>query len=214
VQCTSSGNGIPISSNGTHFQYCPFTDPTTSGNFPFGTVHKLAICHYWNWAWLICIISGTGRPISSTGLCAISDTVIHWAPYRNWTLCVWSHFRYRALPVLVRSFIGSRTGTGIYVWSHFRYRALPVPVWSFLGSRTRIGINVRGPISGAFLILDEVRGISLYLCSWLTCARARKRKKWTVNAVPEMWFPTSTGTITGNGPPIFSTGKLRVWVLT
>ncbi len=85
------------------------------------------------------------------------------APHQNWTLCVWSHFRYRALPVLVRSFIGSRTGTGIYVWSHLRYRALPVPVWSFFGSRTRIGIHVRGPISGAFLILDEVRGISLSL---------------------------------------------------
>ena len=76
---------------------------------------------------------------------------------------MWSHFRYRALPVLLRSFIGSRTGTGIYVWSHLRYRALPVPVWSFFGSRTRIGIHVRGPISGAFLILDEVRGISLSL---------------------------------------------------
>ena len=28
---------------------------------------------------------------------AISGTVLHWAPYRNWTLCLWSHFRYRAL---------------------------------------------------------------------------------------------------------------------
>ncbi len=46
---------------------------------------------------------------------AISDMVIHWAPYRNWTLCAWSHFRYRALPVSVWSFFGSRTRTGIYV---------------------------------------------------------------------------------------------------
>ena len=47
AQFTSSGNGIPVSSNGTHFR--PFTDPT-SGNFPFCTVPKLAICHYWYWA--------------------------------------------------------------------------------------------------------------------------------------------------------------------
>jgi hypothetical protein len=32
-------------------------------------VPKLAICHYWYWAWLICTISSTGRPISGTGLC-------------------------------------------------------------------------------------------------------------------------------------------------
>jgi hypothetical protein len=36
-----------------------------------------------------------------------------------------------------------------------------------------------------------------------------------VNAVPEMGFLTSgNGTITGNGRPISSNGKLRVWVLT
>jgi len=45
---------------------------------------------------------------------AISGTVIHWAPYRNWALCVWSHFRYGALPVPVRSFTGPRTETGLY----------------------------------------------------------------------------------------------------
>ncbi len=46
AQFTSTGNGIPISSNDTHFQYCPFSDPT-SGSFSFSTVPKLAICHYW-----------------------------------------------------------------------------------------------------------------------------------------------------------------------
>ena len=46
AQFTISVTGCHISSNGTHFQYCPFTDPT-SGNVPFGTVPKLAICHYW-----------------------------------------------------------------------------------------------------------------------------------------------------------------------
>ncbi len=35
---------------------------------------------------------------------ASSGTVIHWAPYRNWALCAWSHFRYGALPVPVQSF--------------------------------------------------------------------------------------------------------------
>ncbi len=48
---------------------------------------------------------------------ASSGTVVHQARYRNWTLCKWSHFRYRALPVPVRSFIGPRTGTGLYASS-------------------------------------------------------------------------------------------------
>jgi hypothetical protein len=65
---------------------------------------------------------------------ASSGMVIFWVPYWNWHL-------------------GE--------WSHFRYRALPVPVWSFLGSRTRTGIYVRGAISGAFLILDGACGVSL-----------------------------------------------------
>jgi len=46
---------------------------------------------------------------------AVSGTVIHWAPYRNWALCVWSHFRYGALPVPVLSFTGPHTETGLYV---------------------------------------------------------------------------------------------------
>ncbi len=28
VQFTITGNGTPISSNGTHYRYCPFFDPT------------------------------------------------------------------------------------------------------------------------------------------------------------------------------------------
>ena len=46
---------------------------------------------------------------------ACSGTVIHWAPYRNWAPCAWSHFRYGALPVPVRTFTVSRTETGLYV---------------------------------------------------------------------------------------------------
>jgi hypothetical protein len=151
-------------------------DPT-SGNFPFG----LAICHYWYWAWLICTISGTGRPISGTGLC---------------------HFQH-----------GHSLGP-VPELDSMRMVPFPVPgsaspVWSFLGSRTRTGIYVRG--------LGSAWPLSLSLCSWLTCARARKRKKRMVNAVPQMWFPTSgTGTITGMGRPfpVLAKGKLRVWVLT
>ncbi len=48
---------------------------------------------------------------------ASSGTVVHWARYRNWTLCKWSHFQYQALPVPVWSFIGPRTGTGLYASS-------------------------------------------------------------------------------------------------
>ncbi len=47
AQFASTGTGIPISSTGTHFQYCPFLN-STSGNFPFGTGPKHAICQYWN----------------------------------------------------------------------------------------------------------------------------------------------------------------------
>jgi hypothetical protein len=61
--------------------------------------------------------TGTGRdsfvPFPVLGS-ASSGTVIHWAPYRNWTLCARSHFWYGALPVPVRSFTGPCTGTGLY----------------------------------------------------------------------------------------------------
>ena len=93
---------------------------------------------------------------------ASSSTVIHWSPYRNWALCAWSHFRYGALPVPVRSFTGPRTETGLYT---------------------------RGPISGTGLcqywyghslgsvpILDSMRGgyTRWWVCGfvglWLVCA--------------------------------------------
>ena len=70
---------FPISSNGTHFQYCPFFN-STSGNFPFGTVPKLAICHYWYWVWLISyhfrywpmpfLVQSFTGPLTGTGLYA------------------------------------------------------------------------------------------------------------------------------------------------
>ena len=104
AQFTITRNGILISSTGTHYQYFSFMDPT-SGNFPFGTVPKPVICHYWHCVWLILYhlwywampfpvrsfigprikagLYGRG-PISGTGLC---------------------QFRYGALPVPVRSFL-------------------------------------------------------------------------------------------------------------
>ena len=116
------------------YQYCPFLDPT-SGNFPFGTRYpnrQSAITGTGRDSFRT--ISGTGLcrfrqgdslgPVPKLGsMCVVpfpvrgsasSGTVIHWAPYRNWTLCTWSHFQYGALPVPVRSFTGSRTETGLY----------------------------------------------------------------------------------------------------
>ena len=111
AQFTITGNGTPISSTGTHYQYCPFFDPT-SGIFPFGTGPKPAMS-------FIGPRTETGLyacgPISGTGLCqfrcghslgpvpkldymrvvpfpgrgsASSATVIHSVPYQNWTICV------------------------------------------------------------------------------------------------------------------------------
>jgi hypothetical protein len=84
------------------------------------------------------------RPISGTGLChfqyghslgpvpgldsmrmvpfpvpgsASSGTVIHWAPYWNWTLCAWSHFRYRALPRPATHVLGP-VPWGLPRWNH------------------------------------------------------------------------------------------------
>ena len=111
----------------THF--VPFPE---LGCAIFGTVLHWA--PYWKWtlcAWshfryqalpapVLSLLGSRTRtglyvrgPISGTGLCYFRYR-IHWAPYLNWTLCVWSHFWYRALPVLVRSLLGSRTGTGLY----------------------------------------------------------------------------------------------------
>ena len=64
---------------------------------------------------------------------ASSGTVIHWAPYRNWTLCIRSHFRYGAPPVPVRSFTGPRTATELC--------AVGKPVGGFVGS-ARIGVGL------------------------------------------------------------------------
>jgi hypothetical protein len=113
-------------------------------------------------------------PISSTGLCqfryghslgpvpklgsmcvvpfpvrgsASSSTVIHWAPYQN----AWSHFRYGALPVPVRSFTGPCTETGLYARGpisgtglcQFRYGHSLGPVPK-LGSMCAVGTPIGG----------------------------------------------------------------------
>jgi hypothetical protein len=82
---------------------------------------------------------------------AISGTVVRWAPYRNWTLCMWSHFRYRALPFPVWLFLGSHTGTGLYAGGlisdtrlcQFRYGYFlsPVPELDSMQSRQGFSCN-------------------------------------------------------------------------
>ena len=81
----------------------------------YSTVPKLAICHYWYWAWL------TSYHFRNW---ALPVPVRVGAPYQNWTLCASSHFRNWAMPFLGRSFIGPRTRTGLYACgpiSDFRY---------------------------------------------------------------------------------------------
>ncbi len=58
-------------------------------------------------------------------------------------------------------------------------------------------------------------GTSKVTTAKVKCFGSRLIKKWMVNAVPEMGFPTSgNGTITGNGSASSSTGNLPVMVLT
>ena len=66
--------------------------------------------------------TGTGRdsfvPFPVLGS-ASSGTVIHWAPYWNWTLCTRYHFRYGALPAPIWSFLWSFTRTKLCAqWVH------------------------------------------------------------------------------------------------
>jgi len=86
-----------------------------------------------------------------------SGTVVHRAPYRNWTLSAWSHFRYRALPVAVRSFVGPRTGTGLYA-------CCPI-------SSTELCQFRRGRLSGPVPELDYVRWVQLLEGFVGVCAR-------------------------------------------
>ncbi len=139
--CVSTKTGkLPLLKMALPF---PVMSPTISGTVSNSTASIPAIYQYWNKCDSIFPISYTGLcicPISSTGLCqfwyghllgpvpeldsmrlipflvlgsASSGTGIHWVPYRNWTLCAWSHFRYWDLPVLVRASIGPCTGTGL-----------------------------------------------------------------------------------------------------
>jgi hypothetical protein len=82
---------------GSHFRKFSIWYGTQTGNLP---LLVLGVTHF--------------VPFPVLGY-AISGTVIHWALYQKWALCVWSYFRYGALPVPVQSFTGSRTETGLYV---------------------------------------------------------------------------------------------------
>jgi hypothetical protein len=90
---------------------------TGTGSDSFRTISSAGLCHFRYGRSLgpvlelgsMCVV-----PFQVLGS-SISATVVVGVPYLNWTLCAWSHFRYQAMPVLVRSFTGPRTGTGLYV---------------------------------------------------------------------------------------------------
>ena len=116
----------------------------------FRTISGTGLCHFRHGHSLGPVPKlGSMRVVPFPVWCSSSSgTVIHWAPYQNWALCTWSHFRYGALPVLgVTHFVpfpvrcNAISGTVIH-WapyrnwtlcarSHFRYGTLPVPVRSF-----------------------------------------------------------------------------------
>ena len=94
----------------------PVMAPITGSVFlvsPLLLIFHIVQYPYWQSA-----ITGTGHdsivPFPVLGSASFGMGV-HWAPYQNCTLCALSHFRYWALPVLVRSFAGLHTGTGLYV---------------------------------------------------------------------------------------------------
>ena len=144
AQFTSSGNGIPISSNGTygsHFWKFSIWYGTQTSNLPLLVLRVTHLYHFRYWAshfryWAMpfpvhghSLALGPVPELDSMRMVpfrvpspASSGTVFIMVPYWNWTLCAWSHFRYRALPVPVRSFLGSRTGTGLYACSKYVIR--------------------------------------------------------------------------------------------
>ena len=72
---------------------------------------------------------------------------------------------------------------------------------------------MRGISLSQFLIWSGSISLSLVVTDMRPSQKTKKKR--TVNAVPEMGFLTSgNGTSTGNGRPISSNGKLRIWVLT
>jgi hypothetical protein len=89
---------------------------TGTGRDSFRTISGTGLCHF-RYSHSLGPVPKLGSmrvvpfPVRGT---ASSGTVIHWVPYRNWTLCAWSHFRYWALPVPVRLYLGSRTRTELY----------------------------------------------------------------------------------------------------
>jgi hypothetical protein len=101
-----------------HLVRCPNRQSaiTGTGRDSFCTISGTGLCHFrYDHSLGPVPKLGSMRVVPFPGWgSASSGTVIHWAPYQNWTLCAWSRFRYGALPVLVRSFNGFRTKTGLY----------------------------------------------------------------------------------------------------
>ena len=115
---------------GSHLRKFSIWCGTQAGNLP---LLVLGVTHFVQFPVLGYAISGTG-------------TVIHWAPYRNWAPCAWSHFRYGALPVPVGSFTGPRTETGLHEHGH---SLGPIPK---LDSMRMVSFPVRGSASSGTVI--------------------------------------------------------------
>ena len=89
---------------------------TGTGRDSFRTISGTGLCHFWYGHSLgpvpevdsMRVVSFPVPGSSSSGTVVVGD------PYQNWTLCAWSHFRHWALPVPVRSFLGSRIRTELY----------------------------------------------------------------------------------------------------
>ena len=102
----------------------------------------------------------------------IFGTVLHWAPYQKWTLRAWSHFRYWALPVLVRSLVGSHTRTGLYVCGpisgtglcHFWYGPSLGPVPEVDSTRVVPFLVLGSDSSGTVIVRVPYQNWAL--CAW------------------------------------------------
>ena len=163
-----------------HFRKISIWYSTQSRNLPVLELSVTHSSHFRYWALPVPVRYSIGPVPELDSMRAVpfpvwgsasSGMVIHWAPYRNWTLCACSHFRYRALPVQVRSYTGPRTETGLYAHGpisgtglcQFRYghslgpvpkldsmHVVPFPVLgsaiqgrSFTGPRTKTGLYAR-----------------------------------------------------------------------
>jgi len=100
-----------------------------------GTVFPLAPYRKWT----LCAMRVVSFPVSGSAISGI----IHWAPYRKWTLCVFLVSGSASSgTVVVRVLCQNWT---LCVWTHFQYWAMPVPVRLRLGSSINVVSKPRPP---------------------------------------------------------------------